>query len=173
VDVGELHEGAAETALLKQLHRTIKIVTQDYEKFSFNTAIARLMELVNQAYRYKQVGGGHPRVIRVLIEALLKLLAPMAPYISEEQWHRLGYEKSIHFESWPEFDPELAAQDEVTMVVQVNGKVRDTIQVPVGISEEEMRERALASERVLAHLGGEEPAKVIAKPPRLISLVSP
>jgi leucyl-tRNA synthetase len=173
VDVGDLHEGAAETALLKQVHRTIKIVTQDYEKFSFNTAIARLMELVNQAYRYKQVGGGHPRVIRVLIEALLKLLAPMAPYMSEEQWHRLGYEKSIHFESWPEFDPELAAQDEVTMVVQVNGKVRDTIQVPVGISEEEMRERALASERVLAHLGGEEPAKVIAKPPRLISLVSP
>jgi leucyl-tRNA synthetase len=171
VDVGNLHEGVAETALLKHVHRTIKVVTQDYEKFSFNTAIARLMELVNQAYRYKQVGGGHPRVVRVLIEALLKLLAPMAPYITEEQWHRLGYEKSIHFERWPEYDPELAAEDEVTMVVQVNGKVRDTIQVPVGITEDEMRERALASERVLAHLGGEEPAKVIAKPPRLISLV--
>jgi leucyl-tRNA synthetase len=172
VAVGGLHEGAAETALLKHVHRTIKVVTQDYEKFSFNTAIARLMELVNQAYRYKQVGGGHPGVVRVLIEALLKLLAPMAPYITEEQWHRMGYEESIHFEGWPEHDPELAAEDEVTMVVQVNGKVRDTIQVPVGISEDEMRELALASERVLGHLGGEEPAKVIAKPPKLISLVS-
>jgi leucyl-tRNA synthetase len=173
VDVGELHEGPAETALLKHLHRTTKIVTEDYEKFSFNTAIARLMELVNQAYRYKQVGGGHPGVMRTLIEMLLKLLAPMAPYIAEEQWHRLGHQGSIHLEKWPDYDPGLAAEEEVTMVVQVDGKVRDTIQVPVGISEDEMRDRALASERVLAHLGGEEPAKVIAKPPRLISLVSP
>ena len=108
-----------------------------------------------------------------MIETLLKLLAPMAPYVTEEQWHRLGHEGSIHLERWPEYDPELAAEDEVTMVVQVDGKVRDTIQVPVGISEDEMRDMALASERVLAHLGGEEPAKVIAKPPRLISLVSP
>ena len=173
VDVGELHEGPAESALLKHVHKTTKVVTEDYERFSFNTAIARLMELINQAYRYKQVGGGHPNVMRVLIEALLKLLAPMVPYITEEQWHRLGHEKSIHFESWPEYDPELAAEDEVTMVVQVDGKVRDTIQVPVGISEDEMRDRALASERVLAHLRGEEPAKVITRPPRLISLVSP
>jgi leucyl-tRNA synthetase len=173
VDVGELHEGPAESALLKHIHRTTKIVTEDYEKLSFNTAIARLMELVNQAYRYKQVGGGHPGVMRTLIEMLLKLLAPMAPYIAEEQWHRLGHQGSIHLERWPEYDPALAAEDEVTMVVQVDGKVRDTIQVPVGISEDEMRNRALASERVLAHLGGEEPAKVIAKPPRLISLVSP
>jgi leucyl-tRNA synthetase len=173
VEVGELHEGPAETALLRHVHRTTKIVTEDYEKFSFNTAIARLMELVNQSYRYKQVGGRHPSVMRTLIETLLKLLAPMAPYIAEEQWHRLGHQGSIHLESWPEYDPALAAEDEVTMVVQVDGKVRDTIQVPVGISEDEMRDRALASERVLAHLGGEEPAKVIAKPPRLISLVSP
>jgi leucyl-tRNA synthetase len=173
VDVGELHEGPAESALLKHVHRTTKIVTEDFEKFSFNTAIARMMELVNQAYRYKQVGGGHPGVMRTLIETLLKLLAPMAPYIAEEQWHRLGHQGSIHLERWPDYDPALAAEDEVTMVVQVDGKVRDTIQVPVGISEDEMRERALTSERVLAHLGGEEPAKVIAKPPRLISLVSP
>ena len=171
--MGELHEGAAESALLKHVHRTTKIVTEDYEKFSFNTAIARLMELVNQAYRYKQVGGGHPGVMRTLIETLLKLLAPMAPYIAEEQWHRLGHQGSIHLERWPDYDPALAAEDEVTMVVQVDGKVRDTIQVPVGISEDEMRDRALASERVLAHLRGEEPAKVITRPPRLISLVSP
>jgi leucyl-tRNA synthetase len=173
VDVGELHEGPAESALLKHVHRTTKIVTEDYEKFSFNTAIARLMELVNQAYRYKQVGGGHPGVMRTLIETLLKLLAPMTPYITEEQWHRLGHQGSIHLERWPEYDPALAAEEEVTMVVQVDGKVRDTIQVPVDISEADMLERALASEKVRAHLDGNEPAKVITRPPRLISLVSP
>jgi leucyl-tRNA synthetase len=173
VDVGDLHEGPAESALLKHVHRTTKVVTEDYEKLSFNTAIARLMELVNQAYRYRQVGGGHPSVMRTLIETLLKLLAPMAPYISEEQWHRLGHEGSIHFERWPDYDPALAAEEEVTMVVQVDGKVRDTIQVPVDISEAEMLERALASEKVRAHLDGNEPAKVITRPPRLISLVSP
>jgi leucyl-tRNA synthetase len=173
VDVGDLHEGPAEKALLKHVHRTTKVVTEDYEKLSFNTAIARLMELVNQAYRYRQVGGGHPGVMRTLIETLLKLLAPMAPYIAEEQWHRLGHEGSIHFEGWPEYDPALAAEEEVTMVVQVDGKVRDTIQVPVDISEAEMLERALASEKVRAHLDGNEPAKVITRPPRLISLVSP
>jgi leucyl-tRNA synthetase len=171
VMVGELHEGPAEMALRRHIHRTIKIVSQDYEAFSFNTAIARLMELVNQAYRYRQLGGGHPTVLRDLIETLLKLLAPLAPYITEEQWHRRGHETSIHFEPWPVFDPELAAERETTMVVQVNGKVRDTLSVSADISEEEMVERALASEKVRSHLDGKEPRKVITKPPKLVSLV--
>ncbi|MDP9068317.1 MAG: leucine--tRNA ligase [Actinomycetota bacterium] len=171
VNVGVLHEGPAERAVRRHIHRTIKIVGRDYEVFSFNTAIARLMELVNQAYRYRQLGGGHPAVMRDLIETLLKLLAPMAPYLAEEQWHRLGHESSIHHERWPEFDPELAAEQGTTMVVQVNGKVRDTIEVPAEISESEMVDRALASEKVQAHLDGREPAKVIAKPPKLVSLV--
>ena len=102
---------------------------------------------------------------------LVKLLAPMAPYITEEQWHRYGGDGSVHIASWPTFDEELAADDVVTMVVQVNGKVRDTIDVPASITEEEMRTKALASERVRAHLDGKEPVKVITKPPRLISLV--
>ena len=173
VNIGELHLGPLEVALRKHIHRTIKVVTDDFEKFSFNTAIARLQELVNQAYRYRTVGGGHPGVLRELIETTLKLLAPMAPYITEEQWHRLGNETSIHFERWPSFDDELAAEDETTMVVQVNGKVRDALAVPPDISEEEMKERALASEKIQAHLGGRAPVKVIAKPPKLVSLVLP
>jgi leucyl-tRNA synthetase len=172
VTIGPLKEGPDDHVLRRQLHKTIKVVTRDLEGFSFNTAIARLMELVNESYRYKSAGGGHPGVMRELIEALLKMLAPMAPYLAEEQWHRLGYEGSIHLESWPDFDNELATEDEVQMVVQVNGKVRDTIAVPVGISEAEMLERALASEKVQNHLGDKEPSKVITKPPKLISLVS-
>jgi leucyl-tRNA synthetase len=171
VQVGELHEGPAEVALRKQIHRTIKIVTADYEKFSFNTAIARLMELVNQAYRYKKVGGSHPQVMHDLVVAVLKLLAPMAPYMTEEQWARMGNETSIHQSSWPEYDEELATEERVTMVVQVNGKVRDTIEVPADISEEEMKTLALSSEKVKAYLNGSEPEKIITRPPKLISLV--
>jgi leucyl-tRNA synthetase len=156
--------------LRRYLHRTVKVVSADYEAFSFNTAIARLHELVNQAYRYRSVGGGNPQVMREVVEALLKMLAPMAPYLAEEQWRRLGNADSIHFASWPTFDPKLASEDEVVMVVQVNGKVRDTLKVPADISEDEMTTRALASEKVQAHLDG-EPKKVIVKPPKLVSLV--
>ena len=174
VKVGEPALGPPEEALRRATHRTIKIVSEDFERYSYNTAIARLQELVNQAYRYKSlVGAGNPRVMQELIEALLKLLAPLAPYITEEQWHRLGYTTSIHEETWPMFDPALAAEEETTMVVQVNGKVRDTIDVPVDITEDDMKDRALASEKVQGYLGGRAPAKIIAKPPKLISLVVP
>jgi leucyl-tRNA synthetase len=172
VAIGELHAGPAEQALRRHIHRTIKIVTADYESFSFNTAIARLIELVNQAYRYRTVGG-HPQVMRELIQTLLKLLAPMAPYICDEQWHRLGHEGSIHMEPWPTYDNALAEEQEVVMVVQIDGKVRDTMSVPADVSEEEMLTRALASSKVRSHLRGREPAKVITKPPKLVSLVAP
>ena len=171
VSVGDLHEGPAEIALRKHIHKTIAVVTRDYDAFSFNTAIARLMELVNQAYRYRQVGGRHPQVMRELIETLLKLLAPMTPYIAEEQWQRLGHEASIHQEPWPQHDPALSAEDIVTMVVQVNGKVRDTLEVAADVSEEQMVELALASEKVRSYLNGGEPSKIITKPPKLVSLV--
>jgi leucyl-tRNA synthetase len=164
--------GEAEEQLRKSIHRTTKVVTEDFDRFSFNTAIARLQELINDGYRYRQNGGHDGPLLRELMETFLKLLAPMAPYIAEEQWARLGHTESIHFESWPGFDPELATEEAVTMVVQVNGKVRDTMEVPVTISEEEMKERALASDKVLSHLGGKAPMKVIARPPKLISLVA-
>ena len=173
VNLGELEVSPVDRQLRKHIHRTIKVVTEDFENFSFNTAISRLQELVNQAYRYRKVGGGNPQVMGELIETLLRLLAPFAPYITEEQWHRRGHEVSVHEESWPDFDPELAAEETVTMVVQVNGKVRDTIDVPVDITEDDMRRLALESEKVRYHLDGKEPAKVIAKPPKLISLVVP
>jgi leucyl-tRNA synthetase len=169
--IGKLEKSPVDEALLRVVHRTIKVVTRDYEAFSFNTAIARLMELVNQAHRYRSVGGGNPEVMRELIEALLRMLAPMAPYLCAEQWRRLGHETPLHTVSWPEFDEGLATEDEVTMVVQVNGRVRDTISVPADIDEDEAVTRALESHKVRTHLAGEEPSKVIAKPPKLVSLV--
>jgi leucyl-tRNA synthetase len=165
--------GEAEDALRKHLHKTIKVVTRDYESFSFNTAIARLMELVNEAYRYRAAGGTNGAVMRDVIEALLLMLAPMTPYLAEEQWRRHGHEASIHQASWPAFDDALAREEEVMMVVQVNGKVRDTIPVSPDITEDEMREKALASDKIQAHLNGAEPRKIITKPPKLISLVIP
>ena len=173
VNIGDIQESPVDRQLRKLVHQTIKVVTRDFEEFSFNTAISRLQELVNHAYRYRKVGGGNPQVMGELIETLLKLLAPFAPYISEEQWHRHGHETSIHDESWPEYDQELAAEETITMVVQVNGKVRDTIDVPVDISEEDMQKRALESEKVRNYLNGKEPAKVITRPPKLVSLVVP
>jgi leucyl-tRNA synthetase len=149
------------------------VVSEDYGRFSFNTAIARLMELVNHAYRFKAEGRGGTKVMHELVEALLKMLAPMAPYITEELWHRLGHSTTIHKEMWPGFDPELAAEQEVTMVVQVNGKVRDTLAVSPDITEDDMRRMALASEKVRSYLNGGEPSKIIVKPPRLVSLVIP
>jgi leucyl-tRNA synthetase len=163
--------GPVEPELRMAVHKTIKVVTRDYEAYSFNTAIARMQELVNEAYRYRGAGGSNEVVLIELIEVLLKLLAPMAPYIAEEQWHRYGHDESIHTSSWPAFDEELAAESAVTMVIQVNGKVRDTVDVPPSITEGEMRERALASEKIQGYLGGKDPLKVIVKPPRLISLV--
>ncbi|HZK50003.1 MAG TPA: class I tRNA ligase family protein, partial [Actinomycetota bacterium] len=164
-------EGPLEAELRRALHRTIKVVTRDYEAFSFNTAIARMQELVNEAFRYRGAGGSNRTVLTELIEGLMKMLAPMAPYMTEEQWHRFGHEGSIHLSPWPVFDEELAAQSEVTMIVQVNGKVRETMDVPASITEDEMRERALSSEKIKDYLDGKEPAKVIIKPPKLVSLV--
>ena len=171
VALPDLAEGPDDTALRKRIHKTVKVVTKDYENFSFNTAIARMMELVNDAYRYRSTGGAHPVVVKDLIEALLKMLAPMAPYLTEEQWHRMGYTTSIHSEPWPEFDPALVQDDEVTMVIQINGKVRDTLTVPADIDEAAMLAAALASAKIQAQLDGKEPSKVIARPPKLLSLV--
>jgi leucyl-tRNA synthetase len=162
---------AEDEALRKHVHRTIRVVTDDYERFSFNTAVARMMELVNEGYRYRAAGGSNQVVLGELMEALVKLLAPMAPYVSEDLWERLGHEGTIHHAAWPTFDPDLASEEEVTMVVQVNGKVRDTITVPASIDEAAMLERALGSEKVQGYLNGGEPRKVIARPPKLLSLV--
>ena len=111
--------------------------------------------------------------MKEVCEGVLKMLAPMTPYIAEEQWKRFGHDSSIHLEPWPAFEQELVAEERLTMIVQVNGKVRDTIEVPADIDEAGMTSLALGSEKVRTYLGEREPSKIVARPPRLVNLVAP
>jgi leucyl-tRNA synthetase len=172
-DAGGASQGEADLGLRRELHKTIKVVSQNFEDMSFNTAIARLMELVNAAYRYRAAGGSNRALLNEVCEGVLKMLAPMAPYIAEEQWKRFGHDRSIHLEPWPAFEQELVAEERLTMIVQVNGKVRDTIEVPADIDEAGMTSLALGSEKVRTYLGEREPSKIVARPPRLVNLVAP
>ena len=163
--LSEVSDGPIPPELDRAVHRTIKAVTAEMEEFGLNTAIARMMELVND---FSKFDGPVPRPAA---EALLKLLAPIAPYITEELWHRYGNEGSIHLQRWPEYDQEKAEAERVVMVIQVNGKVRDRIEVSAEITKDEMTSLAIASERVKAYLNGGEPHKVIAVPPKLVNVV--
>ena len=142
------------------------------EPLRFNTMIAALMEFSNYLAKMKRSGrASRSRTIDEAVQALLLLLAPTAPHFTEELWSRLGYAYSIHNQSWPEWDEELARDEEIPLVVQVNGKVRDKLMVAPGISEDEARKPALASPKVQAHIAGKTVAQVIYVPGRLVNLV--
>ncbi|HEX5631138.1 MAG TPA: class I tRNA ligase family protein, partial [Acidimicrobiia bacterium] len=158
-------EAPAVDPLRRVLHRTIKAVTDDMEALRFNTAIARFFELNNELVAVE-------RIPREVAEAFVKLIAPVAPHIAEELWERLGHDTSVAFAPWPSYDPELAAEDTVTMVIQVDGKVRDRVEVAVDLSENAALELALASDKVQALLGGNEPARVVVRPPTLVNIVT-
>ncbi len=158
-------------ALRRKVHQTVKAVTRDFEKFEFNTIISSLMELLNEMQRVKPETFGTP-AWKESVELYLKLLAPVAPHISEELWERTGHPYSIHTQSWPKVDEVAAAQDEITLVVQVNGKVRDRITVPSVISEEDAKNSALASELVVKSLDGKQPRQVIYVKGRLVNIVA-
>jgi leucyl-tRNA synthetase len=133
------------------------------------------MELANaiQQYARDAVGGPHASTYDAAAEALLLLLAPIAPHVTAEAWERRhGEGVLIHAQPWPSYDPALAREDTVTMVVQVNGKVRDRLDVAADISEDDAVARALASPRVAAELDGRAPARVVARPPRLVNVVT-
>jgi len=150
--------------LNKLLHQTVKKVTQDIEKMRFNTAISQMMIFVNNLEKEK-------KIIQDLFEKFLILLSPFAPHMAEELWQRLGHKKSIIFAKWPEYDKNLIQEDEIEMVVQINGKVRDKIKVLADISEQEAKQKALASEKVQKWLDGKEPKKVIYIKGKLVSMV--
>jgi leucyl-tRNA synthetase len=156
-------------SLVRLTHRTIKGVTSDMERFRFNVAISKLMVLTNEIRSALDAGAGTLAAAR----ALVVMLAPFAPFAAEELWRTdLGEAASVHASSWPSFDPELAAEETVTLVVQVDGKVRDRLPVPADASEEDARDAALSSSRVAALLGDREPARVIVRPPRLVNIVT-
>jgi leucyl-tRNA synthetase len=158
-------------SLRRKLHQTIRAVTRDFEQFEFNTIISSLMELMNEMYKARAAGAAGTHEWDEALDDYLRLLAPVAPHISEELWMLLGKPYSIHQQAWPEVDEEAAAEEQITLVVQVNGKVRDRISVPVDIAEAEAKERALASEAVQKHLAGRAPRQVIYVPGRLINVV--
>jgi leucyl-tRNA synthetase len=148
-------------------------VTDDFDRWGYNTAVAACMEYVNDLYKYVQAEDGPRReTLDEAVDALLLVLAPMAPHISAELWERRhGAGAHVHEQPWPTSDPELAKAETVTMIVQVNGKVRDRIDVDASIDEVEMEKVALASSRVQEHLAGRTPRNVIIVRPKLVNLV--
>ncbi|HLF99032.1 MAG TPA: leucine--tRNA ligase [Acidimicrobiia bacterium] len=164
-------ESDADRLITRGRHALVKKVTDDFDRWTYNTAIAAAMEFTNDLYRYVQSDEGARRAtLSDAIDHLLLVLAPMAPHITAELWDRRrgGH---IHEESWPAFDAALAQAELVTMIVQVNGKVRDRIEVAAEISEDEMRELAMASAKVQESLDGGDPRKVIVVPPKLVNVV--
>jgi leucyl-tRNA synthetase len=156
-------------SLRRITHRTIRAVTNDMERFRFNVAISKMQVLSNEMRATLDAGGG----AREAATALTLLLAPLAPFIAEELWREvLGNEASVHTSPWPAFDEELAREERVTLVVQVDGKVRDRIEVAPDAGEEDCRELALASEKVARSIDGREVRQVIVRPPRLVNVVT-
>jgi leucyl-tRNA synthetase len=173
-DVGAASPGAGpgNEDLRKVTHRTIDEVTRLVEGARLNVAVARLMELTSAARRAIDSGPGPgDPAVREAADTLAILLSIFAPYTAEEAWELLGREPSVALAGWPVADPALLVQDMVTCVVQVAGKVRDRLEVPPGIGEDELRELALAAPGVIRTLGGAEVRKVIVVPPRLVNIV--
>jgi leucyl-tRNA synthetase len=162
---------ASVAVLRRRVHQTIRKVTDDYEGFHFNTAVAALMELANALQRYLTGGGARDEEWQFAVRSLILLITPMAPHVGEELWSRIGGHGLVADAAWPEFDAAAAIEPEVTLVVQVGGKVRDRLSVAAGLSEDQALESALASERVRAALNGGRPSKVIFVPDKLINLV--
>ena len=150
-------------------HRLIDRVTRDFERWSYNTAVAACMEFVNLVQPYSRQGG-QAEVIDEAVDTLLLLLAPMAPHLAAEVWEQ-RHGDHIHLRPWPVADPGLAAEESVTMVIQINGKVRDRMEVAPDITEAEAEQLALASPVVAAALDGSPPRRVIARPPKLVNVV--
>ena len=153
--------------LARKLHRTIAGVAADIEALGFNMAVAKLYELVNAI---EKAPASETRVKAVRTAMLL--VAPMTPHLAEEAWAAAGNGGLIADAAWPSVDPALLVADEVTIAVQVNGKLRDTLVLPKGLPREEVETAALASDKVVQFLGGQPPRKVIVVPDRLVNLVA-
>jgi leucyl-tRNA synthetase len=163
-------EGGSSKELATVTHATIKKVTDDIDHLDFNTAIAALMECVNELYKFKL--DGFSADWQFTIESLIKLLQPFAPHMSAELWERLGHETQLDTEAWPVYDEALLVRDTVTIVLQVNGKVRANIEVAADAGKEELERLALENERVKEFVGDKKPARIIVVPGRLVNVVA-
>lgn len=169
-DQGKIREkfattkSADPTPIIRSLHRTVKKVGEDIEALKFHTAIAALMTFVNEANEA-------PTIPREAADIFVLLLAPFAPHIAEELWERLGHKNTLAYEPWPAYDPALAKQDLLTIALQVNGKLRDTIDVQATAEKEEVLALARENNKVKQHLTGKEVARTIFVPQRLVNFV--
>ncbi|MDD5371268.1 MAG: leucine--tRNA ligase [Anaerolineaceae bacterium] len=157
--------------LRRKVHQTLQAVTCDFDTLEFNTIVSGLMELYNEMAKARQQGAVGTPAWDESADIYLRMLAPVAPHIAEELWSRLGKPYSIHTQPWPEVDLEATAEEQVILVVQVNGKLRDRIYVPVGIGQDEASSAALDSEAVRRILDGKLPRQVIVVPGKLVNIV--
>jgi leucyl-tRNA synthetase len=161
-------------SLRQKAHRTIRKVTEDIDRFHFNTAISAIMELVNEIYGSKvkdQTEALSVKVMAEAIEAVALLLSPFVPHFAEELWEALGKKESILTRPWPDYDPQAVLEDEVLIVVQVNGKLRDRVIVPTSYGENQVKEAALKTEKIRSLVEGREIRKVILVPKKLVNIV--
>ena len=157
--------------ILTLAHKTARKVTSDIEEEKFNTAIAAMMEAVNGYYKLKTAGIGKSPAWDYAIESLLMILSPFAPHITEELWHDLGHSDTIHIDHWPEWDSALIVEDSLTIIVQVNGKLRAKLSVPADLPAEEIKRLALEDTHVAQFVVG-EPKKVIYVPGKIVNIVA-
>jgi leucyl-tRNA synthetase len=162
--------GAGDRAALRKLHQTLQKITEDFEtRWHFNTCIAAIMELMNLLT--EQEASLSAAAMREVLETLALMLAPLAPYLSQEIWEELGKQGPVFRQPWPAYNPELAREDEAEIVVQVNGKVRSHIAAPFRAGAQELERRALADEKVRAAIAGKTIVKVITVPDKLVNIV--
>lgn len=158
--------------LRRKVHVTLKSISDDFEKFEFNTIISSLMELLNDMYEARKAGAAGTEAWDEALDIYLRMMAPATPHIAEELWTEvLGKPYSVHTQPWPEVDESATVKEKFTLIVQVNGKLRDRIQASVGISDEDAEKLALASEGVQSYIEGKEIRKVIVVPGRLVNIV--
>ena len=159
-------------ALRRKAHQTIRKVTHDLDRMHQNTAVAAIMELLNSVYEYVDREEEHESdLLREVLEAIALLLSPFAPHFSEEMWEILGHSEAITFSGWPTYDPELAREEGIYIVVQVNGKVRSRFSAAPGISKDEMQALALEDEKTKAYIEGKPVRKIIVVPDKLVNIV--
>jgi leucyl-tRNA synthetase len=163
--LSEKIQDSTDTALERVYHQTVKKVTEDYEGLRFNTGISQLMVFINEAYKAEVLP-------KTFMEGFVKLLSPICPHIAEELWSKLGYSESISYEAWPAYDEAKLVEDEVEIVVQVNGKVRAKLSISANASKEEMEEIAMSDKSIQQQIEGKTVRKVIAVPGKLVNIVA-
>ena len=168
--VSDRAEDRRDKAILGVAHRALHKVTSDIDRFHFNTVVSTLMALINELIAYLR-GGGRAETFRQVYRMLLLMLGPLAPHVSHELWERLGYGEMLATQSWPMWDDKIAREDTVVMVLQVNGKVRDRVQVPIDIDEATAEQYALRSQRMQRWLEGGQITRVIVRPPQIVNVV--